>query len=316
MKRYNKSNPHLSKRHKILDHPSVFEQMDGQWNMGHGYDPTDSQERDRTWALILRQLKPYGSNRVIVLKYVAVAAAAICLLFLGAVVYQARFSESKYINTVSTGKLDFKNLLLDDGTEVKLGANSELVYPERFSSKKRDLVLNGQAFFNVAKDASRPFTISVKDVKITALGTSFEIFYDKQRNLLETTLLTGKVRVTQQHSESAAETVYTMRPNERLTIDFKTGKFSVQEKNADRYLSWRNYDGLAFENEQLIDIIPRLETWYGIKISVQSAKLLQERFTFKVKNETFAEVLHLMQQTTFIHYRYDQANQSVSIFTQ
>jgi ferric-dicitrate binding protein FerR (iron transport regulator) len=312
MERNNKTNPHSPKSHKILDHPSVFKQMDGQWNMKYGYESADSQERDRTWRLILRQIKPYKSKKVLVLKYAAIAAA-ICLFFFGALIYQTRFSEPRYINMVSTGKLDFKKLRLDDGTEVKLGANSELIYPKKFTSQKRELVLDGYAFFNVAKDASRPFTVRVKDVAITALGTSFEIFYDKKRDLLETTLLTGRVRVARQRSESAEEAVYTMEPNERLTIDFKSGKFSVQKKNADRYISWRNYDGLSFENEQFVNIIPRLETWYGIRISVQSAKLLQERFTFKVKNETFADVLHLIQQTTSIQYKYDQANQSVLI---
>ena len=84
---------------------------------------------------------------------------------------------------------------LSDGTTVRMGPNSQLIYPKSFDGKTRDVELKGQAFFDVAKDRERPFTVHTKNMDVTALGTAFEVFNYDSESKLETILLNGKVKI-------------------------------------------------------------------------------------------------------------------------
>ena len=100
--------------------------------------------------------------------------------------------EDQYIYVMASGVRCIEPVSLSDGTTVRMGPNSQLIYPKSFDGKTRDVELKGQAFFDVAKDRERPFTVHTKNMDVTALGTAFEVFNYDSESKLETILLNGR----------------------------------------------------------------------------------------------------------------------------
>ncbi|GHT08656.1 anti-sigma factor [Bacteroidia bacterium] len=287
----------------LLDNEFVRQEMESQWENTtdvFGALPDDKQE---IWQRISEKIFPQKLHKIpAFIKLYSAAASLLLLIAVGALFLQRNNPEESIVYIVCTGNQDKNILTLDDGTKIKLGAGSRLTYPDKFPSDKRAVELDGQAFFDVAKDAEKPFSVKTGDVVVTAVGTSFEVFLDRRNNTVETILLTGEIKVEYQHR---TETVY---PDQKLTVSLSTGEVNVQVENADKYSAWRNYNGLDFTNEKLSVIIPRLEYWYGCRIAYDSESILDERFTFKVKNESLDRILDLMYQTAFIRYKKDEEN--------
>lgn len=206
----------------------------------------------------------------------------------------------------STGNQDKREVLLSDGTRVILGPNSRFCYPERFGSDERRVVLDGQAFFQVAPDPSAPFSVDVDGVQVTALGTSFEIFLPRDRHCVETILRTGKVRVDHPSAAGSATESHILLPGRRLTFDRTTRNTTVEPIDAVRYTEWISNADLSFKNERLQFILPRLERWYGVEIRPDEGVLgRDDRFTFKITDESLDHILNLIQSSSGIKWQKD-----------
>ena len=100
------------------------------------------------------------------------------------------------MNTLYTPAGQRAQLILQDGTEVWLNAKSKLIYPARFTGEKRQVEVEGEAFFKVAKDPSRPFIVSTHDVDMKVLGTQFNVYSYPETGYVQTSLLEGSVCVS------------------------------------------------------------------------------------------------------------------------
>lgn len=290
----------------LLDNSCVKDEMERQWSSAPEVTIDTLKEREYIWqGLSSRIFGQKNLKRYRLYKITAVAATLLFCIASGALLTNILTEKNRNMHIVSTGKQDMNNLVLADGTKVKLGAGSKLVYPESFQSGKRTVQLDGQAFFDIVANPEKPFTVMVGEVSVTALGTSFEIFCDKHNNKVETILLTGSVKVDYKNAETGKSMSSMLAPDRMLTVWLDTGEMKINTKNSDEYTAWRNYDGLNFINEELSVIIPRLEYWYGAEIICNSEKILKERFSFKVRNESLDRILDNMSSTSFIKYEKD-----------
>ncbi len=291
---------------KLLDNSYVKDEMKRQWNSIPEETVETLQEREHIWQSLSSRI--FGNKylkRYRLYKITAIAATLLLCIASGALLTNLLTEKNRNMHIVSTGKQDMNSLLLSDGTKVKIGAGSKLIYPESFAQGKRTVQLDGQAFFDVVANPEKPFTVMAGEVTVTALGTSFEIFCDKHNNKVETILLTGKVLVDYKNSVTGKTKSSMLSPDRILTVALNTGEMKVYTKNSDEYTAWRDYEGLNFINETLSTIIPRLEYWYGAKIVCDSEKILNERFSFKVRNESLERILDNMSSTSFIKYEKD-----------
>ena len=115
---------------------------------------------------------------------------------------QAEFLSENVMNTLYTPAGQRAQLVLQDGTEVWLNAKSKLIYPASFTDDKRNVTIEGEAFFKVAKDPSRPFIVSTHDVDMEVLGTQFNVCSYPATGYVQTSLLEGSVRVFFRNKES------------------------------------------------------------------------------------------------------------------
>jgi len=154
-------------------------------------------------------------------------------------------------------------VLLSDGTKVFLNAGSQLVYPENFTGKNREVFLVGEAYFEVKHDQSHPFIVQLNDLRIKVLGTRFNISAYPSDNVIETVLAEGKVRLEENHARLFDKTIELVS-DQLASFDRTTRETTVKKTDANNYILWTK--GLMqFESTDLIRITKRLERFYNIR---------------------------------------------------
>lgn len=206
---------------------------------------------------------------------------------------QSGSSSSPVMNTLYTPAGQRAQLILQDGTEVWLNAKSKLTYPAYFSDNIRKVEIEGEAFFNVAKDPSRPFIVSTNDVDMKVLGTQFNVCSYLNSGYVKTSLLEGSVRVFFSGKEKDG---IVLKPNQQVTVS--NGKMKVCPIRLKEYFLWR--DGIyAFEKEPLIDILKKMELYYDVKIVVKDTALFKDTYTGKFRQrDSLDDVFRVLQQIT------------------
>lgn len=185
-------------------------------------------------------------------------------------------STSGQETTVSTQTLqtprgkDFK-IVLSDGTEVWLNAESTLTYPSRFHEAQRIVELDGEAYFKVAKDSARPFIVRSGKLETQVLGTSFN-FRNYIHSTPHVTLVEGRVLVT------GHDTSVTLHPNEDAQIG-DDGTIRVTQVDPRSYTAW--VDGyFYFDNASLEEIMRELGRWYNLNILFENPEAMKYHFNF------------------------------------
>ncbi|MDN5202204.1 DUF4974 domain-containing protein [Fulvivirgaceae bacterium BMA10] len=191
---------------------------------------------------------------------------------------------------------------LSDGSTVKLNAGSKLIYPRQFGESSREVQLEGEAFFNVEKDASRPFLVKSGEIITSVLGTSFNIKAHAEENLIEVALVTGKVKVSD-NASSDDQFDYTLTPNEMFTYDKERHSIEKSDFNADEVLGWKNQT-LFFENAGLKEMATVLQRWYGIQFIINNGDIITRKFSGKFENNRSLEyVLNVLSLNANFTYK-------------
>lgn len=239
-------------------------------------DAKKGQLREEMWAVIQSDFHKYrdgnvpiypmqgmkgirtGASRKIYKAVVAaVATVVLVLVSLFLVVNNTPHENVAQAAVVKvTLKGEKKTIHLADGTVIKLNSNSRLTFPERFSGNERRVVLQGEAWFEVAKDSARPFMVETQYLTTRVFGTRFNV-----RSFLKeevaVTLVEGKVQVAQGPREIM------LAPNDQVVYRPATNLLTKEVVDPALSIAWK--DGvLHVEESRLLEIIPVLENWYGV----------------------------------------------------
>lgn len=199
-------------------------------------------------------------------------------------------------------------LTLQDGTEVWLNAQTRLTYPTHFSGKERRVTVEGEAFFKVAKDDSKPFIVTSGDIDIKVLGTEFNIYNYPEESTSRVSLVEGSLQLGVLDSDM--ENVI-LKPNEEACIQNNRMLISPIQ-NADYFL-WR--DGIySFTDEKLGEIFKKLELYYDIEINVKNPSILKWKYTVKFRQrDGIDEILRLLQRIHKFSITRDEENNTITI---
>lgn len=169
------------------------------------------------------------------------------------------------MNKVVTGTGGFYNLVLSDGTRVWLNSESELEYPVKFGRGEREVRLQGEAFFEVARDEARPFIVTAGDVRTRVLGTSFNVKAYADEDDVLATLFTGRVEVAP--IRDLARRVV-LSPGRQADWNARAGRMEVNEVELRRVAAWK--EGRFVFNKEEIEVVTRqIERWYGVTFVYQ-----------------------------------------------
>lgn len=194
------------------------------------------------------------------------------------------------------------NVMLADGTMVFLNAGSEIYYPAAFSGDKREVGLKGEAYFEVAKDESRPFFVQTGDIRIRVLGTSFNVTSYPERERIETTLEQGRIQIT--NGKELIDVV----PGEQVIYDKKNNLFEVKFIDTKLYTSWK--DGYyKFEQMPLEEIMETLALWYDLNVFYANAEVKSLEFTGRLRRyERVERLFEKIEQTDLVEFELNGNN--------
>ena len=179
--------------------------------------------------------------------------------------------EGKNLLTVPRGMNN--QITLTDGTRIWLNAESQLEYPENFEGQEKRVVrLKGEAYFEVAKDPSKPFQVEMNGATITVLGTHFNVKADAESDDITATLVEGSIRF-----EGAKQNIV-MTPNQQLTFNRSTNKVDVKEIDTDTFTAWK--DGLLkYKSIPFTELIENLKDIYQVEIRIDDERLADPSIT-------------------------------------
>ncbi len=194
-------------------------------------------------------------------------------------------------------------IVLEDGTTVWLNAGSRFAFPQEFSGKKREVFLEGEAYFEVAKNVKMPFIISTAEIEVEVLGTRFNVYAYKSDNLCETVLFEGSVNIWD-NSKFFKEKIQ-MEPNQKATYDKTTKNIVLKsESESGKIISWVN-GWYEFKNEDFERVLKKLEKYYNVKFEYDQAvvsKILPISGKLDLK-ESLIEVMIVLSKVAKIEYQ-------------
>ncbi len=188
--------------------------------------------------------------------------------------------------------MDYK-LVLSDGSNVWLNANSRLVYPKVFGGL-REVKLEGEAYFDVASNKKRPFIVRSNHVTVKVLGTEFNInSYNPES--VQTVLVNGKVEI-----ENAKGDKVELKPGEMA--ETVGSQIQLSQVNIQKFIAWKKGE-FYFENAPLEDIMQELSDWYDVQIVFTAPSLKMLKFSGVLKrDDSIIKVLKKIEQTTSVHF--------------
>jgi transmembrane sensor len=175
-----------------------------------------------------------------------------------------------HYNTLSVPKGKYTRLQLSDGTVVWLNAGSELHFPNQFAANKREVSLEGEAYFDVRHNAARPFIVHLKAMDVNVLGTAFAI--NTLGNEIYTALERGSVNI-----QSGSQTLL-LAPGDLGIFNQERNTLTKAQADLRVYTAWKDQD-IYFDNNTLGEIASRLEREYNIDFVFEAEKLKQLHFT-------------------------------------
>jgi len=206
--------------------------------------------------------------------------------------------------TKTSGAGEQFRVRLPDGSIVHLNAGSSVQFPKEFGENSRQVKLTGEAFFEITKDAKRPFTVKSKHVATTVLGTSFNIKAFEYSEIT-VTVATGKVKVKNCNGNYTNEIL--LLPNQQAIYKDQEKKFQMTEVIAKNYYAWT--DGvIQFNNDPLHEVIKILERWYNVRIFTEGAINKEIRITGSYKDKNLQTILGGLSFMYDLSYHYENNN--------
>ncbi|WP_223551925.1 FecR family protein [Aestuariivivens sp. NBU2969] len=199
---------------------------------------------------------------------------------------------------VTTQKAEKKEIILEDSTRIILNSNSALSYPKHFKGNTREVVIKGEAFFDVTKDEHKPFIVTTNEgLKIKVLGTSFNVKSYPEDKKMETTLVSGKVKVIEERKNTIVE----LSPSQKATYIKHEDKMIVEQVNTVNYTSWKE-GRLIYNDTPMREVIKDLERMYDIKFDITSSKILDYKYKGEFDNLEIKQILELFEISSPITY--------------
>ncbi|MEL7587812.1 MAG: FecR domain-containing protein [Prolixibacteraceae bacterium] len=193
-------------------------------------------------------------------------------------------------------------VVLPDGSEVWLNSGSSLRYEGNFNLKEREVILTGEAYFEVQKDKSKKFTVITGTLRVDVYGTAFNIKNYKNDEIQEITVSEGRVGISDNTGE-----IKQLTRGEQVFLDKRLHHITFGKSSPEIVTAWKNNE-LIFDNTPMEEVIKYLQRWYGVSIMIENASKRKPSYTFKVKTESLREMLGLMKVMTPFEYEINGKN--------
>jgi len=332
------------------EHKAILEKLKKAWDIatsGAGMQEWDVQKSKEQFLLKLVQYestKSIQSNKYFTinwgktLRVIGYAAVLLLLIGLPSLFVIQHFSRGtkdlsvdNAFTTISAPKGSKSEMVLADGSKVWLNAGSSIKYGANFNKKDREVILDGEAYFDIAKNKNKPFLVHTSKITLRVLGTAFNVKSYRDENTVETTLIRGAVNVEKSENDGSISN-YSLKPNQKAiynkakneikfydltnkeptkTVKEKTSLASknpeVEDKTepvsslVEQDISWKDGYFLVVD-ETLESIMIKVERRFDLKIEFKNEDIKKLRYSGKIKETTPEQILEALKITSPIGY--------------
>jgi ferric-dicitrate binding protein FerR (iron transport regulator) len=295
-----------------------FEQVKQYWNKMEGL-PYFQLDKEKDWKAVMDRIRQQTTLRSRpdfsrTWRY----AAVIAFFLVASVLIWKIVPDTSYpvVATIIEAPNGARTLVtLPDSSSLWLNAGSKVSYNQEFGITNRDIVLEGEAFFDVRKK-NVPFTVQTTAYNITVLGTAFNVKAYHEDDLMSTTLLRGSLKVDR-ITASGIKEEFLLQPNEKLVLRGSPAQRNsepmVLEKNIDAIAEADWKDGwLTVRGESLGDLAKKIERIYNVRIHFADEKLKTYRYNGRIQQFSLEQVLHALTLTSPIKFVIDEKSVTLS----
>lgn len=245
----------------------------------------------------IKMIENKKSHRSQMMRWIKYAAIAVIVVLIGNGYWNNHHHYlPEMITTQALNKV--QQITLPDGSKVWLNRTATLKYPKNFKSNKREVQLEGEAYFEVTKNPHQPFIVSSKAMSVKVLGTVFDYNTKSEANKEEVSLLEGMIQVIGHKEEGKV----TIMPGQKVILDKQNHRMIVQQVNADLEAVWHN-NMIPLKNANINDIVRILERFYNVHITVDSNFDKSMTYSGVIKrNNTIDSVLSALSYAIPIRY--------------
>ena len=233
-------------------------------------------------------------------------------------------SETSSYNEIKAPIGARSEIKLSDGTEVMLNAGSSLKYRNDYNLLNRDLTLEGEGYFIVAKNTSLPLIVSAGNISIKATGTEFNVKAYSDEGIIETTLVKGEVEISQKGNDSKNK-ILMLEPNQKAIYANKTDRLTLErikeieplavkpakiitdkllvspKTDVEQATAWTK-NKLIIRSENLESLCTKLQRKYDVNFIFKDEELKKQRFSGILIDETFQQVMDVIKLTAPVEY--------------
>lgn len=276
-------------RNQSSDHEALFQQYSTIWKQAKL--ETHAIDEEAAWKQVQGNMRKSSGFRM---SFVRIAAAVLVFSIAGWFGYQKVYNP---LITVTTALHEQKEVKLPDGSQVWLNENSTLSYHKQLSGVRRDVALEGEAYFDVVKNPGQPFTITSAHAITTVLGTTFNLDTRNEEVILD--VFTGKVRL--QSADHQSE-VFVEAGARGIIQGGKASEAGSLDQNS---IAWKQRE-LQFNDATLTEVCKAIEDYFDVKITVDHDAIYACHFTGKFTKPTLKGVLDVMGKALQLSYTIEQ----------
>lgn len=282
------------------NHFKILSEIQNVYTLTSSIPPFFYPDKEKAWRKIYRQTQNSGLKVRKLFNRLKYTAAAVVLLLLGFSLFWIynEYTREEFLqySEIIAPPGQKTLVVLPDSSYVWLNSGSSLKYSGNFNVKEREVVLNGEAFFDVKKDETKKFRVQTGILTVQVYGTAFNVKNFGNDCFQEITVSDGRVGISDNNKE-----LRQLSPGEQATLNKNTNILSFSVVNPEIVSSWKNNE-MKFDNTPFSEVIKYLERWYGVSINIDPSMVGKHNYTFKIKSESLTEMLEKIKLMTPIEY--------------
>lgn len=257
---------------------------------------------DSKAALINVNRRINKRHTVSVFLWVQRVAAVLFVPFLLSTLYYVIKKEPLEYLEIRTNPGMVTSVNLPDGTQVWLNSGSYLKYPSEFTGNKRNVVLEGEAYFKVQTDKKKPFLVNTKEnMQVEVLGTEFNLEAYPSDSCIATTLVSGAIKLTYNSSQNDRKSIV-MKPNEQVVYNERTKTIKQQEAFTSGTIAWKE-GKMVLRNTPLVEVLKQLSKRFDVDFILKRKGLEDNYFTGTFDNQQLPKIMELLRKASDMEYR-------------
>lgn len=272
------------------ENKTIYEGLKSKWVTSGKLTTKHKPNTEASWQKIKTSIDQ-SQTKVINIRSIFYKVAAVLVIGIGLGYFY--FQNQNLAIEYFTKKGEVKEITLPDNSKIWLNESSYLAYDDTYNTELRKVILNGEAFFEIEKNLSKPFIVISNEAKTEVLGTSFNILAYDDQEFVEIDVNSGKVSFSEIDTD---ENKVLLVKGESARYDVTSTSLSKMVKQSQNYASWKTKQ-LNFDDAKLSDVVTDLSDYFNQNIQLKSGEMASCRFTSQFSNPTIEEVLEVLKFT-------------------